>query len=256
MKRDTLVQIAEKVIARRQGQAPRDQAEAIADAIEVALMVDGGQPMSDVVHGSVTDVDTRPLGQAERAALARAPIPSTPRSVIAPPNSPAVSPLGVKGLVEETQTEGEAPRKLVPRIPAAQSAAKVVDEEYWTVQELSAELHKAAPARITVSIDHPTRGEVRIPLDRNVVVGSGFDCVKLIYKYSQAGDDLAATVVFQTTEKEINVDAAMDNIMAQAKVLYSYKADKSLPNANFYDPNAQISMSMLNQKQGTIVDIP
>jgi len=108
----------------------------------------------------------------------------------------------------------------------------------------------------TVRLTTPTRGEVGFPGHGQRRSRIWFDCVKLIYKYSQAGDDFGGYGRLPDDRKEINVDAAMDNIMAQAKGCTPTKRTRAFRNANFYDPNAQDIHVHADQKQGTIVDIP
>ena len=234
MTRAKLVQIAKFTLRAHAGD-PLDQvAIALADGIELFLKMEA--ETGDETPRRLPD----PIGELfdmKTADFKDTRLPPSPGIVKAPPAALQESPrLVVMPDSPEAREAMRAPRpdSSAPLPPPVELSDKNLtvsptsgpqsapgEEVFWRVEKISEILHAKTPPKIRIVVEHPDRGEVPIMLERNVVIGAGFDSVKLSYKPIWANDDMSVQATFSTTQKELPIGEEIERLQANAVKLYS-----------------------------------
>lgn len=246
MTRAKLIQIAKVAMRAHSGETFDTVATAIADAIQMFLTI-------EAESGEENTPLPTPIGDlfdTKAADFKSARMPASPAVKTAPPNGPVEAPrLVVMPDSPEAREALRAPRpdpqaELIPvsRLPGpltfsptAPPSASPGDEVFWRVEKISEILHQNTPPKIKIVVEHPERGDIPITIERNVVIGAGFDSVKLSYKPVWANDDMSVQATFSTTQKELPIGAELEKLTAAAIKLYSPRPAK-LASSTPYNP--------------------
>ena len=235
MTRAKLIQIARFTLHAHAGEAHDQIAVALADGIELFLKMesDSGDESPQQLPQPIGD-----LFDPKTADFKAGRLPSSPGIMKAPPSAPQESArLVVMPDSPEAREALRAPR-LDPRpdpppaslltgpkltiLPTGTPTTPAPgDEIFWRVEKISEILHQHTPPKLKIIVEHPDRGEVPIMLERNVVIGAGFDTVKLSYKPAWANDDMSVQATFSTTQKELPIGEEIEKLQANAVKLYS-----------------------------------
>lgn len=222
------IRIAERILTNHAGETIHQQAVALTDAIEMAL---------DLEIDSPPEESAKPAEPAPNAGIKFQPLPVPPAVTTAMPGYPTESSRlivmpgdpEIKTYIPTASRTSPVPvahpsfELSAPRTEPLQNAmtGNQADCVWWAVEEMLDVLHKNTPEEIKFTVEHPDRGPVPIKLQRNIVAGMGFDVVKLLYKHTSAGDDLAATETFWLTQRNLPIEESMEKIIATAMRLYS-----------------------------------
>jgi len=223
--REKLIRIATRAIERHQGKTPLEQATAIADVIEAV--------MESETEAGTTTAKGEPI--IDWPIQTDAPKPASPQQGPSPsPNSSSMIVLPDSKEARETLKQISASDPRDPRAPAPaaiklrQISSKPIQQKI-ELPDLIKRLEAATPERITITVEHPERGTVNIPLDRNILAEVVGGAVKLLYKHPNYGDDMAASHTFfcqagkdeQLTEADFDFNAALEKIRQDAVNIYS-----------------------------------
>ncbi len=229
MTRHKLIRIAKLALTNHAGEPAANQAVAIADAIELVLQMEA--PDEDPEGAGVvetTDVSRIPRSSAivrppenaprESDRYAGTEQPPAPKPLLIMPDSEEAREIlrgnGRQAIPVSRLDNDEAPAQdgvIVPVSHPNEGGGPPGDPVYWRVEKLSEELHKRTPPIMTIQLE-TENGPVPVKMERNVVIGHGFDIVKLIYKPPQVEDDFAVVRVFDIHTREINISKALSEI--------------------------------------------
>jgi len=235
MTRAKLIQIARFTLRAHAGDPLEQVATALADGIELFLKMEAEigeetperlpDPIGDVFDTKAADFKTSRLPASPAIQKAPPEAPREPQRLVVMPDSPEAR----EALLAPRPDPGappplrppETPAKLTV-LPSTEPLAQAPGEKiYWRVEKISEILHAQTPPKIKIVVEHPERGEIPIMLERNVVIGAGFDSVKLSYKPVWATDDMSVQATFSTTQKELPIGEEVEKLQANAIKLYS-----------------------------------
>lgn len=226
--KEKLWKIVRNSLARSPGAPPDQQASAVVHAISVIMeaeALDEGTAPATPEEGIID----WPLDIPIRGGL-----PPSPAVGL---NFPSKSLIILPGSQEDQDAQAIQKKTEVTAIrPLGIIHNPVAKEDMtpkWAAYDLSAEIHRLTPEKITIQVDHPKHGRVPVTLVRNVECGPGFDAVKLSYSHPAVsgsvldGDHavigLAVAKTFWCYEERIDVSGAMRQLEADATELYRPK---------------------------------
>ena len=236
MTRAKLIQIAKFTLRAHAGDPPDQVATALADGIELFLKMEAetgdeapqrlADPISELFDTKTANFEDSRLPPSP--AIQKAPPLDVPREaprLVVMPDSPEAR----EALLTPRPDPGAQPTPKLPETPPKLSISPSSepisqspgDKIYWRVEKISEILHAKTPPKIKIVVEHPDRGDIPIMLERNVVIGAGFDSVKLSYKPSWANDDMSVQATFSTTQKELPIGEEIERLQANAVKLYS-----------------------------------
>lgn len=237
MTRAKLTQIAKVAMQQHHGDTYDKVANAIADAVEIFLKM-------EEESGEGIQTAPAPIGDMfdpRKMEFSTARLPSSPAVVISPPvvtnpigtrESPRLvvmpdSPEAREKPIFPNHPEWDPARQLMETgrlvvSPDGESNAQTPGEKvHWRPEKISQVLHEKTPPTMKIVIEHPEKGDVPIKLERNIVIGAGFDSVKLSYKPVFLGDDMAVQATFSCTQKELPIGEELERIRAAALKMYA-----------------------------------
>jgi len=206
-------------LKRSQGGTPQQQAQSIADAMELAMEMDGGSP------------------PAPQPVPVSRPAPKPEAPAIEWPLLDAKTAVGPDGASLVQVEKG-------PDVPA--DVRHIGSRQTITLEVLLKALNERTPPVIEVTYDHPEKGRVQHMLERNVIADPEAKCARLTYKHPAAPDMLTAVVVFDTEDGPPDLAAGVQKARMMAAQLYTPREVRTVPVRDVPSEAALLSQSFGN----------
>jgi hypothetical protein len=187
-------------LKRSQGKPMEAQAEAVLNAMEIAMEMESEEKAAE-------PIDFSPERQHVPSGL---PIPPQSITPVGPDGG------GLIDTVVETAQANPAPAARITSVRRADGP--VVD-----LPKLLEVLHSHTPPTIDITIDHPEKGLRTVRLERNVIADPIAKTARLTYKHPLFSDDMQAVVVLEADGPLPDLAGAVAEVRRRAEKLYAWR---------------------------------